>query len=46
MHKRDSDIRTKAKCGVGYSWPSTISLTDDDDKVTCRNCKKKIEEEK
>lgn len=38
VHKRDKEVRTKAKCGVGYDWPSSIALTDDD-KVTCPNCK-------
>ncbi len=37
-HLRDLQQPTRALCGVGYDWPSTISLTSDLAQVTCRNC--------
>lgn len=38
-HKRHPVTVTKALCGVGYDWPSSVSLTDDDAKVDCASCK-------
>jgi hypothetical protein len=30
---------TRAACGAGYDWPSSISLTDDPKQVTCQTCR-------
>jgi hypothetical protein len=37
-HMRDPEVRTAAVCGQGYLWPSSISLADNPDDVTCKRC--------
>jgi len=43
-HKRDRQLgQHKSWCGLGYDWPSSISLTDNDDEVDCDACKRRQE---
>lgn len=37
-HRRDYEHPTKAICGAGYDWPSSVPLTDDPIEVTCPRC--------
>jgi NAD-dependent SIR2 family protein deacetylase len=39
-HLRDDNNRYMGICGAGYPWPSTISLADNLNEITCRKCLK------
>lgn len=38
VHLRSARVRTQGACGAGYTWPSSIALTDNTEHVTCRAC--------
>lgn len=42
-HKRVAGTH-RAVCGAGYGWPSAISLTEDDDEVGCKSCRRLMKE--
>jgi hypothetical protein len=44
MHKKDLLAPTKAFCGAGYSWPSSIPLAKEWKDVDCPDCLKKQKE--
>ena len=39
-----AECRTMSVCGMGYAWPSSISLTADPRRVTCPDCRRWIVE--
>jgi hypothetical protein len=42
MHRRAYLIVTMSLCGLGYTYPSSIQLTDEPQLVTCQACRTKM----
>ena len=45
VHKRDPENPNKSFCGLGYDWPSSISLSNNPQEVSCGDCREKMEED-